>query len=166
MVIRQPGAVDEGGCEYCLDELLLGVVEEPGVGDHGKGGESGLGLAERGLALGEELRDLLGLSAVDRLDGWRCWNPGSPRRQIGRPAYLRIELTPSSSAWRALLDETAELRPAWSSGDQLAARRRSSSPAAPAAEVVGRLRSRVPCPRRHVGEIQLSLGGRVAEVDQ
>jgi hypothetical protein len=61
-------AGDEGGGQAGLDVFLLGVVEEPGVGDGRERGQGVLGLPQRLLGLGGKGRRPVGVAVVDGPD--------------------------------------------------------------------------------------------------
>jgi hypothetical protein len=64
----QVGAGDEGGGQAGLDVLLLGVVEEAGMGDGGERRQRGLGLPQRRLGLSGQGGGPLLIAVVDGPD--------------------------------------------------------------------------------------------------
>ena len=62
------GADDERRGQAGLDVLLLGVVQEPGMGDRRERGEGDLGFAQRLLGVGGEGRGPVGIQLMDGAD--------------------------------------------------------------------------------------------------
>ncbi len=98
--------VDQSGGDHGFGVLLLGVVQEPGVGDPREWCDGGLSLPKGALGLGQVGRDLHGPLAMDGANG----APGGPDhpptvRQSGLPGGVRLGQFAGSE-----LDAAGELR--------------------------------------------------------
>ena len=83
MPVRQRPIADQGVGQDGLDVFLLGVVQEPGVGNRRERGNRGLGVPQCVLALGDEAPGPLRLLEVHSPDGatggtYRAAAPGQP----------------------------------------------------------------------------------------
>ncbi len=91
LVIRNRVSRDEGGRKHGFGVLLLGIVQEPGEGNHGIGGQGSLGVADGRFALGPERRHQIRLLAVHGPNGTAGRPDGlSAGRQPGFPRPVDI----------------------------------------------------------------------------